>query len=321
MVNITSQAPWLDIEYNNLHYLFINNKLPRVILLHGHSGVGKTILAKKIASLVLDNDLDQEHPDLTIIGGINNKISIDNIRDLISRSQQTAYLSANKVYVILNSENLNKASANALLKILESKNTNNYFILTTDNYYKLLPTIVSRCFKLNISIKNIDVIYSWLNFNKITNRSDQDFLLEISSYAPFKAVELYGIGYLEKFLRTKAAIENLSANNLLKTHKEIISIFNNIKTTESLDNQNSSDDADGQENKDNKDSSKSNNKFNINMFINIINFILMKQYLRDKSGIRLKATISLIKQHKQYIDNNIAIDTSNAVYSILYSMV
>jgi DNA polymerase-3 subunit delta' len=116
--------PWLISDFNYLNKLFTNKKLPKVILLHGVHGIGKKILATKIASLILG---DENHPDLIVAGQNNIKITIDEIRDIIDQSAQTAYLASHKVFMLLNAESLNTAASNALLKVLENESCNSYF--------------------------------------------------------------------------------------------------------------------------------------------------------------------------------------------------
>ncbi len=51
----------------------------------------------------------------------------------------------NQIYIIKQAECLNKAAANSLLKFLEEPEAGIIAILVTNNRYKLLPTILSRC--------------------------------------------------------------------------------------------------------------------------------------------------------------------------------
>lgn len=83
-----------------------------------------------------------QNPDLLII---DNDYSIETIRKIEIFLQKLSYNHQNKIVLIKNIENLEIAAQNTLLKNLEEPGDNNYFILTTQNQTKILPTIISRC--------------------------------------------------------------------------------------------------------------------------------------------------------------------------------
>ena len=49
------------------------------------------------------------------------------------------------LFIIYNAEKLNTSSANTILKFLEEPEENIIAVLTTDNRYQVLDTILSRC--------------------------------------------------------------------------------------------------------------------------------------------------------------------------------
>jgi len=83
-----------------------------------------------------------QNPDLLII---DSDYSIEAVRKIENFLQKFSYNHKNKVVLIKNIENLETAAQNTLLKNLEEPGENNYFILTTQNQSKILPTIISRC--------------------------------------------------------------------------------------------------------------------------------------------------------------------------------
>ena len=120
-----------------------------------------------------------QNPDLFIIDD-NTGYKIENIRQINNFLQNLPYNHQNKFVLIKNIENLEIVAQNALLKNLEEPGNNNYFVLTTNNLSKILPTIISRCHLINQ--KNIDT--NKLIFPKLLNETeikDIKSALQISS--------------------------------------------------------------------------------------------------------------------------------------------
>lgn len=78
-------------------------------------------------------------------------ISADQIREnLIHEVTQTAFSGGWKAGVIIGADRLNEASANAFLKTLEEPPERTLFLLLSDAPQQLLPTIVSRCQRIDL---------------------------------------------------------------------------------------------------------------------------------------------------------------------------
>lgn len=88
-----------------------------------------------------------QHPDVHCIvpdkpGG---SIKIEQIRSLQELVVRSPRLSSKRVILITSADKMNKAAANALLKMLEEPNPFVYFLLVTSHLSYLPPTVVSRC--------------------------------------------------------------------------------------------------------------------------------------------------------------------------------
>lgn len=96
------------------------------------------------------------HPDLRWLqrleneksGNLARNISVDQVRELGAFLGLTSALSAWRVVVIDSVDDLEKSAANALLKMLEEPPPNTVFLLVSHAPGKLLPTIRSRCRRL-----------------------------------------------------------------------------------------------------------------------------------------------------------------------------
>lgn len=114
------------------------------------------------------------NPDLFIIDE-NSGYKIETVRLINNFLQQLPYNHQNKIVLIKNIENLEIAAQNTLLKNLEQPGCNNYFILTTQNQSKILPTIISRCHLITQKKENL------LPSSQLTIPADIKSALQISS--------------------------------------------------------------------------------------------------------------------------------------------
>lgn len=76
-------------------------------------------------------------------------ISIDQIRHLQRFLYKTSIVSGKKIAIIYAADEMNLNAANACLKILEEPSSNSYLFLISSNAASIIPTIRSRCAKLN----------------------------------------------------------------------------------------------------------------------------------------------------------------------------
>lgn len=78
-------------------------------------------------------------------------ISVDQMREkLLAEISQTSFVGGWKVGVLVGADRLNDASANAFLKTLEEPPEKTLFLLLTDAPQQLLPTIISRCQRIDL---------------------------------------------------------------------------------------------------------------------------------------------------------------------------
>lgn len=94
------------------------------------------------ADYLIDNGM---YSDLKIIEPDGQWIKKEQVAMLKSDFKVKSIYGNKRIYVIKNAENLNKSSANTMLKFLEEPEENIIALLVTTNKNKVIDTLVSRC--------------------------------------------------------------------------------------------------------------------------------------------------------------------------------
>tara|TARA_Y100000589_G_scaffold159029_2_gene151385 strand:- start:1217 stop:2920 length:1704 start_codon:yes stop_codon:yes gene_type:complete len=155
------------------------NKIAPAYLFNGPRGTGKTssarILAKSLNCLAYDQphitpcnscDLCNSISDGTALDIIEidaaSNTGVENVREIIERSNFAPTQARWKVYVIDECHMLSTAASNALLKTIEEPPEKVVFILATTNPERVLDTIQSRCQRFDFKRINTQQIYKHL---------------------------------------------------------------------------------------------------------------------------------------------------------------
>mgnify|MGYP006187104631 CR=1 FL=1 len=223
-----SKVIGFDDEFNSLFKNLENNTLSNSTILSGNKGIGKRFFIMHVIEefIKIKSNKDQfnhhlnllnnnSHPNVKILEReqdektkkFKNFITIDQIRKLNQFSRETSLLeNLNKFIVIDSADNLNINASNALLKILEEPKSNTFFFLISHQPALLLPTIRSRCLKINFKS------HDFSNFKKITLSQEIlddeiiKFLFDITNGSPGLAYEYDFNEILEIFDRLINAI-------------------------------------------------------------------------------------------------------------------
>lgn len=143
------------------------DKVSHAYILSGETGSGKKLLANTFAMALqcekkgIDPCLEcrsckkamsRNHPDIIYITHEKpNSIGIEDIRtQLIEDVLIKPYCSSHKIYIVDEAEKLTLQAQNALLKTIEEPPAYAVIMLLTSNMEAFLPTITSRCVKLNL---------------------------------------------------------------------------------------------------------------------------------------------------------------------------
>lgn len=212
--------PWQNEVWQRWNGL--RARLPHAILLKGAQGIGKFDFAINLAqSLLCEHPQDsgmacgscsschwfeqETHPDFRLLQpdalaeaedaeegeGKKKKpsrqISVDQVRTLGDFSNLSAHRGGHKVVVIHPAETMNTNAANALLKTLEEPAPGMLIILVSHKPQQLLPTILSRCLSLAMSMPSAEQSEDWLKRQKVAN---PQAMLAQAGFAPLLAARL-----------------------------------------------------------------------------------------------------------------------------------
>ena len=151
----------------------LENKVSHSYMFVGIEGIGKQMMAKEFARIVLCTNeqekgchqcksciefMSHNHPDFLYIEPDGNSIKIEQIRYLQRKIQEKPIISDKKVYIINDADKMTTESQNCLLKTLEEPPEYGIIILIGSNENAFLNTIKSRCMKIAFQpIENEDI--------------------------------------------------------------------------------------------------------------------------------------------------------------------
>ena len=231
-----------EIVYKNL----ISKKLNNSVLVCGNKGIGKFFFINKIIEKYIKLNTNQNqrnhhlnlfynnsHPNIKILNKkiddktkkLKNFISIDQIRELNNFFIETSVIDNMPKFVLIDSsDHLNISSSNALLKVLEEPKKNTYFFLISHQPSLLLPTIKSRCLKLNLASHNLHDFKKILEIKEISlNEEILKFLFDITNGSPGIFFDLNFDDIQFQFDELKYSI---TENELFSTsQKNLINLF------------------------------------------------------------------------------------------------
>ncbi|MDR2220481.1 MAG: DNA polymerase III subunit delta' [Methylobacillus sp.] len=198
--------PWQHDLWN--HMSAARERLPHALLLQGRPGIGKLDFAEALAAALLCEHPAQDghacgqcdscnwnaqgnHPDLRVLtpddggqggdeddaeakpGKKSQVISIAQVRELAEFLNLSSHRARVRLVLLHPAEALNAAAANALLKMLEEPPPGVLFILVTHQPQRLLPTIRSRCNKMDMPFPERAQAESWLATQGISSASER----------------------------------------------------------------------------------------------------------------------------------------------------
>ena len=199
---IPERLPWHGPQWQRIERGIQSARVPHALLLRGASGNGKAMFAARLAAVLLCRSsppacgtcescrlfVAGSHPDWTevTLETDRREIVVDQIRELIHTVSLTARFGRYKVVVVDPAESMNRHAANTLLKTLEEPPGATVFILVSSNHAQLLPTIRSRCQRIDFPVPDPGIALDWLR-GKVP---EPGAALALAHGAPVRAVEM-----------------------------------------------------------------------------------------------------------------------------------
>lgn len=257
-----------------------SNKCSHSYLFVGTSGIGKKIIAREFAKMILCNSNEKycnkcksciefdsgNNPDFSEIIPEGANVKIDQIRQMQAKVSEAPIISEKKVYIIDDADLMTKEAQNCLLKTLEEPPEFVTIILVGSNESNFLSTIKSRC----ITIK----------FEDIAQKDINSFLKESfpQENIPENIVEAAN-GSIGKAILLKDKQELYTAIDKIFNNIENISLIDVLNTAEII-------------------YKSQEDKFDILEYINII------LYKKAKNDIRYINTINIVEETKKRLIAN-----------------
>lgn len=272
---------------HNKNIKYLKHLADNHLLFHSYIFFGKQWIGKKTIALSLANYLETKEfdvpqkvlSDLLIIDAnkIANEESSETILDEVRKIKNFLYQKPNASYyrtvIIDNSESLTIYSQNALLKISEEPQPNSLIILICSDPETLLPTINSRFQKIYFENLSKEDIKKWLiNQFKLSTKKAEE-ITNLSNGFPGMAYLILNDENIKNYFKNANLFLNLS-------YKEKVDFIKKIFQNEN-----------------------DNEKFNINLFLDILMFVL-KSKNDLKNNFQLWKRILKIKQDMSYYNLN-----------------
>jgi DNA polymerase-3 subunit delta' len=102
------------------------------------------------------------HPDVQLLATDRVVISIEEVRDLVSKSSMSTNVGEYRVIIIEDADRMAERTSNVLLKALEEPANKVVWVLCAPSVSDLLPTIRSRTRNINLRLPSVDEVAALL---------------------------------------------------------------------------------------------------------------------------------------------------------------
>ncbi len=199
--------PWLRERWVHLTQLHTQQRLPHALMITGPVGIGKREFARALSRYLLcQAPLGDEacglcrscvlfdsggHPDLFHLtpDEPGKPIRVLQVRELTGFLHSTAQQGGYRLVILEPAEAMNQSSANALLKTLEEPGRDTILLLVTHRLGQVMPTIRSRCQRVDCHQPEPDLAADWLAAQLKVETDKARQLLSISLGSPIRALE------------------------------------------------------------------------------------------------------------------------------------
>jgi DNA polymerase-3 subunit delta' len=230
--------PWHESACDKLTAAVASQRLSHGLLLQGPAGVGKERFASALAAALFCTGRGERlvacgkcaecllskagtHPDLhwLRIPDDRKSIGVDQVREVCEQLSMTSMRRGYRVAVIAPAEKMTHSAQNALLKTLEEPSPRTVLVLVTARPSALLPTLRSRCQRIEVARPENALALRWLTAT--LGSVPPPRLLAVAGGSPLKALALAphfaGLeeqmaGLLEAFLDHRIEVTRAAAD-------------------------------------------------------------------------------------------------------------
>lgn len=122
---------------------------------HAFAMIGDKERARDLILKFANKNAVSQHDIFDI--NFSQSIKIDDIRKLQHKISLKPHSSNYKIAILENCENMTVEASNALLKTIEEPPSKSIIFLIVKDERELLPTVLSRCFKVNIGAGEVEI--------------------------------------------------------------------------------------------------------------------------------------------------------------------
>jgi len=212
-----------------------NGSLHHALLITGIPGVGKKTMARALTHSLLCQEpttgdacgqcpacrkFDRGvHPDVCEVLPDGKFMKIEQIREIKRKLLFHPVLGEHRVFLVFEAQHMNRDAGNAMLKSLEEPPPGNHLILTAPDDRALLPTIVSRCQRIDLS--------------PLPDRTVEDFLAAKMDVRGSEAAEIAKLcgGSLGRAIEASVA-EKESGTSFFHRRNEVIRQLQQLKNND-----------------------------------------------------------------------------------------
>ncbi len=224
-------------------------KVSHAYILEGEDGIGKLTLAKAFAMALqcksgksepcmecqsCVQSVTDNNPDIIMVGHEKSGIiSVNDVREQLNGDVMIKpYSNRYKIYIINDAQKLNTAAQNAILKTIEEPPEYAIIMLLTTNCEMFLPTIMSRCIRLNLLPLSYKEVYSYLTDKLKLAKDVSEFAASFAQGRLGKAIEMASSEEYEK-LRESALwvvkyVDEMTTSELISAFKSVGQFKNQI---------------------------------------------------------------------------------------------
>lgn len=212
-----------SLQFENFLKTVKNGKASHSFLLISKDAFSAQTMANLFAEALLCPNLCGEcenckkiksktHPDVKYFPE-GAKLLVEDSKKIVDESFVKPIFADKKIFIISNVDLSTEESQNKLLKSLEEPQKNVYYILTTSNLDKVLPTIRSRCDKITLAPASEDQIQPYLSGDEqkkyLALKLGQGYVaktLELNKKSNLPALFELGLGLLRDCSSSKDAV-------------------------------------------------------------------------------------------------------------------